>query len=64
MNFLIPFLIAFIGSKLIFSYFGFNYNTFSDPFDITKVVIDIGVFSALYILGSIVFNKIKKSKES
>jgi hypothetical protein len=60
MKFLIPFLIAFIGSKLIFRLFDFNYSLFSDPFDGVKLLIDTGVFFILFVLGTMLSDKILK----
>lgn len=60
MKFLIPFLIAFIGSKLIFRLFDFNYSLFSDPFDGVKLLIDTGVFFILFVLGAMLSDKMLK----
>lgn len=48
MKFIIPFLVAFIGSKLIFSFFNFSYLVFDDPFNLLHFSIDIGVFIILW----------------
>jgi len=53
LNFLIPFLVAYLGSKGIFYYFSFEYSVFSDAFDIQKLLIDLGVFVVLFYLGTI-----------
>lgn len=47
-NYLIPFLVAYFGSKGVFYLFSFKYSLFSDAFDITKFMIDIGVFALLF----------------
>ena len=52
-NFLVPFLIAYLGSKGIFYYFSFEYSLFSDAFDIQKLLIDLGVFMVLFYIGTI-----------
>lgn len=43
---------AEIGSRAVFAAFGFEYHLFTDPFDVTKLVIDLGVFIALFLLAS------------
>ena len=53
LNFLIPFLIAYLGSKGIFYYFSFEYSLFSDAFDIQKLLIDFSVFIVLFYVGTI-----------
>jgi len=53
LNFLIPFLIAYLGSKGVFYYFSFEYSLFSDAFDIQKLLIDLGVFGILFYIGTI-----------
>tara|TARA_R110002050_G_scaffold111480_7_gene225106 strand:- start:51 stop:302 length:252 start_codon:yes stop_codon:yes gene_type:complete len=63
-NFFIPFLTAFLGSKVIFYVFSFEYSVFSDPFDIQKLLIDIGVFGVLYYIGIIVGRYFLKFKTS
>lgn len=64
MKFLIPFLIAYLGSKLIFSYFNFNYAVFSDPFDLIKLLIDISVFIALFVFGERLFKAFSNNRYS
>lgn len=56
MKFVLPFLIAFLGSKLIFRLFDMNYSLFVDPFNWVSFLIDLGVFTALWILGVLMFN--------
>lgn len=53
LNFIIPFLIAYLGSKGVFYFFSFEYSLFSDAFDVKKLLIDLGVFFILFYLGSI-----------
>lgn len=53
LNFLIPFLIAYLGSKGIFYYFSFEYSLFYDAFDIQKLLIDLSVFIVLFYAGTI-----------
>jgi len=64
MKFLIPFLIAYLGSKLIFSFFGFKYDVFSEPFDLIKLSIDLAVFIALFTLAEWVFGHFTKIQQS
>jgi len=56
MKFLIPFLIAFLGSKLIFRLFEMNHSLFLDPFNWMEFLINLGGFTALWILGVLIFN--------
>jgi hypothetical protein len=53
LNFLIPFLIAYLGSKGIFYYFSFEYSLFTDTFDVQKLLIDLSVFSGLFYIGTL-----------
>jgi len=62
LNFLIPFLVAYLGSKGIFYYFSFEYSVFSDAFDIQKLLIDLGVFVVLFHLGTILAKYLINSK--
>ncbi|OEE99373.1 hypothetical protein A1QK_11890 [Vibrio genomosp. F10 str. 9ZD137] len=57
MKYVIVFLFAYFGSRLIFSLFNFSYNIISDPFDLTSFLIDIGVFVMLWILAELGFKK-------
>lgn len=41
-------IVAYIGSRALFAAFDFNYDVFSDPFNVGKLIIDIGVFLALF----------------
>jgi hypothetical protein len=51
LSWLIPFIIAYFGSKTIFYYFSFEYALFSDAFNIEKLLIDLGVFMGLFYIG-------------
>jgi hypothetical protein len=62
LNFLIPFLTAYFGSKGIFYLFAFEYSLFSDAFDIQKLLIDISVFGVLFYIGSIGANYLTSTK--
>lgn len=53
MKFLIPIAFALLSSRLIFSFFGFEYKIFSDPFDMTYLLIDVGVFGGLWYVGEL-----------
>lgn len=46
---LLPFLIAYVASRAIFAAFGFHYNVFGDHFDAGKLLIDLGVWTAVYL---------------
>lgn len=52
----VAFLIAFFGSKAIFHFMDFNYSLFKDPFDLGKLLIDIGVFFGLFFISMMVYN--------
>jgi len=62
LNFLIPFLFAYLGSKGIFYYFSFEYDVFDDVFDIQKLLIDFGVFALLFYLGTILVKYLINTK--
>lgn len=62
LNFLVPFLIAYLGSKGIFYYFSFEYSLFSDAFDIQKLLIDLGVFIVLFYIGTILAKRFITNK--
>ena len=47
-NWFIPVLFYFIGQKYLFNLFDFKYDLFNDSFDIAKMIIDFGVFFALF----------------
>ncbi|RTR37220.1 hypothetical protein EKG38_20005 [Shewanella canadensis] len=57
MNYIIPFLVAYIGSKLIFSFFNFSYNFITAPFDLINFLIDTGVFVLLWVLADLAVKK-------
>jgi len=57
LKFFISFIFAFIGSKLLFKYFDFNYDIFSDPLDPLKFIIDTGVFVVIFISTQILYEK-------
>jgi hypothetical protein len=62
-KFLVPFLIAYLGSKAVFYYFSFNYSLFSDAFDIQKLFIDLGVFMVLFYLGTVLVKHVITQKD-
>ena len=47
-NWFIPVLFALIGQKYLFNLFDFKYDVFNDSFDIAKLMIDFGVYIALF----------------
>ena len=55
----IPTLFAYIGQKYLFNLFNFNYDVFNDSFDITKFLIDFGVFMALFFFAYVVIDRLK-----
>ncbi|GIU08209.1 hypothetical protein TUM4641_21870 [Shewanella morhuae] len=57
MKFFIFFIFAFIGSKLLFKYFDFHYDIFSDSFELLKFIIDTGVFVVIFISTQILYEK-------
>ena len=50
-------LIAFAGSRLVFSAMNFHYSLFQDPLSITKLAIDFGTWAALYLLASLALSR-------
>ena len=55
-----PIICAFIGQKYLFKLFNFNYDVFNDSFDTTKLLIDFGVFMALFFVASLAVDRLKK----
>ena len=43
--------IAYVVSRIAYAVTDFDYDVFSDPFDLGKLVVDVGVWVALYALG-------------
>ena len=41
-------IVAYIGSRAVFAAFDFNYAVFREPFNVGKLIIDLGVFMALF----------------
>lgn len=41
-------IVAYIGSRALFAAFDFNYGVFGDPFNVGKLIIDVGAFLALF----------------
>ncbi len=64
MKFLFPIAFALLGSKLIFSVFNFEYKVFSQPFDITYFLIDVGVFIGLWFVGELFVKRFLTEKIS
>ncbi len=58
LKFFTSFIFAFIGSKLLFKYFDFHYDIFSDHFEPLKFIIDTGVFVVIFISTQILYEKI------
>ena len=64
MKYFVSFLVAYIVSRLIFSAFDFQYSLFSEPFDIGKLVIDVGVFGVLFFGAACVFGWLVPEKKN
>ena len=56
----ISILFANIGQKYLFNLFNFKYNIFTDIFDIVKLMIDLGVFTALFSFALFAMGYFKK----
>ncbi len=63
MLFIVPFIVAYIGSRLIFHLFGFDYNLFSEPLNATKLFIDVAVFGGLYFATYMAVRKLQQSRQ-
>lgn len=47
----LSFVVAYIVSRITFAATGFDYDLFSEPFDLGKLLVDFGVWGALYALS-------------
>lgn len=56
MKFLVPFIVAYLGKKIIFHFLGFSYDPYNDPFEVVMLLIDVGVFLVLWVLGIGIYN--------
>ncbi|GAB6091513.1 hypothetical protein JCM12856_31070 [Spirochaeta dissipatitropha] len=66
MKIILPFFVAYFGSKIIFSIFDFSYSLFNDPFDLFSFLVDILVFGILYLVSFYaieIFNKKTHSED-
>ncbi len=54
-------LFAYIGSRILFAIFDFNYWSIGDSFDPGKLLIDLGVYTALFGLFYWLLGRVKKS---
>ena len=59
-NWFIPVLFALIGQKYLFNLFDFKYDLFNDSFDIAKMMIDLGVYIALFSCSFFAIGYFKK----
>ena len=59
-NWFIPVLFALIGQKYLFNLIDFKYDVFNDSFDIAKLMIDFGVYIALFSCAFFVIGYFKK----
>ena len=57
---LIPIVFAYSGSKYLFNLFDFKYDVFNDSFDIAKLMIDLGVYIALFFCSYVAISYFKK----
>ena len=53
----VPVLFALIGQKYLFNLFDFKYDMFNDSFDIVKLMIDLGVYIALFSFSFFAINR-------
>ena len=53
-------LFALVVHDYLLNLFNFNYDIFNESFDITKLLIDFGVFFALLSCASFVIDRFKK----
>ena len=60
-NWFIPALFALIGQKYLFNLFDFKYDMFNDTFDIAKLMIDFGVYLALFFCSYVAIGYLKKN---
>ncbi|EPY2271825.1 hypothetical protein ACXAUS_000620 [Clostridium sporogenes] len=61
----LQFALSFIVYKLVMNFFNFNYNLFSDKFNIVKLFIDLGYWLIVYLIVYFISTKliiIKKDK--
>ncbi|UHQ54239.1 MULTISPECIES: hypothetical protein [Microbulbifer] len=49
-EFFIVVLLAIIGSEMIFARLGFDYNMFSDPFNLSSLLFDLGIYALLCLV--------------
>ena len=59
-NWFIPVLFALIVQKYLFNLFDFKYDMFNDSFDIVKLMIDLGVYIALFSFSFFAIGYFKK----
>ncbi|WP_144393623.1 hypothetical protein [Pleionea sediminis] len=57
------FIFAYISSRVIFNQFDFYYDIFNEPLNISKLLIDVGVFISLYLVSAIVLDRLFPEKE-
>ncbi len=55
---LVAVIVAFVVSRLIFAAFHFHYNLFTDPFDIVKFLIDFGTWAGVFMLTTLLMQKL------
>lgn len=61
--FIVPFIVAYIGSRLIFHFFGFDYKLFTEPLNVTKLFIDVAVYGGLFFATYIAARKLHQNRQ-
>ncbi|MDU4599669.1 MAG: hypothetical protein E6Y49_17195 [Clostridium sporogenes] len=54
----LQFALSFIVYKLVMNFFSFNYNLFSDKFNIVKLFIDLGCWLIVYLIVYFISTKL------
>jgi hypothetical protein len=63
-QFVVPFLVAYVGSKLIFHFVGFELNVLSNPTNLYKLLVDFGVFIGIFAVTYWAMSKIFSNDKS
>lgn len=53
----LAFVIAFLGSKVVFNAVGFRYDVFTEPFSLTKFAFDFGVWALWFAAAQFVLRR-------
>ncbi|NFA62131.1 hypothetical protein K8O96_03810 [Clostridium sporogenes] len=54
----LQFAFSFVIYRLIMKFFNFNYNLFSDKFNMIKLFIDLGCWLIIYLIVCFIFTKL------